>query len=377
MATNELTLFHSKVTEVPDNVNVNNAIETDTVDENVLLAQLNQLREWQEAQRQTLLQQQLEQQKMMELEKQRLYNLFGLSANESDLQNDGVCSSESSYFLPCIPNPNARNSDVNDTPYTNARLHDEKPLELHSPSVNQLQKIIENITIRSPRRDKFPNDDVNVDEIPKRPFLKRGEGLKSRFKISPDAFRLDKLPKYKYAQRMQKHAQTKQSHKQRHQEITTNDTTAATAVAASNARNGGGVTSEGHQNNTNDKCTQSTVQSRCNNIQPNRLVKQTGGLKLKLPKATSAPNLQRNTLNDVKSGSHHTIQGEMLGKYFIRPICKYYLFNIKMSFFSIFVRCVRRRENRASQFIAIPIHFITGNKAPDRHTNQTICTFST
>lgn len=312
MATNELSLFHSKVTEVPDNVSINNAIETDTVDENMILAQLNQLREWQEAQRQTLLQQQLEQQQMLALEKQKLYNLFGLSANESDLQNDGVCSSESSYFLPCIPNPNVRkqNSDVNDTPYTNARLHDERPLELHSPSVNQLQKIIENIAIRSPKRDETAYDEVNADEIPKRPFLKRGEGLKSRFKISPDAFRLDKLPKYKYAQRMQKHAQTKQSHKQRHQEITTNNTTAA---AASIARNGGGVTSEGHQNITNDKCTQSTVRSKCNNIQPNRLVKQTipQTQRLKL-KPSKASNLQQNTLNDVKSGSHHAIQGKCL-----------------------------------------------------------------
>lgn len=314
MATNELSLFHSNVTEVPDNVSINNAIGTDTVDENMILAQLNQLREWQEAQRETLLQQQLEQQQMMALEKQKLYNLFGLSANESDLQNDGVCSSESSYFLPCIPNPNDRSSDVNDTPYTNARLHDEKPLELHSPSVNQLQKIIENIAIRSPKRDEIPIDEVNVDEIPKRPFLKRGEGLKSRFKISPDAFRLDNLPKYKYAQRMQKHAQTKQSHKQRHQEITTNDTTAA--AAASIARNGGGVTSEGHQNITNDKCTQSTVQSKCNNIQPNRLLKQsipqTQRLKLKPSKATAAHSSQQSTLSDVKSGSHHIIQGKCL-----------------------------------------------------------------
>lgn len=318
MAANEPSLFHSKATEVTDSVSNNNAIETDIVDENMILAQLNQLREWQEEQRQTLLQQQLEQQKMLELEKQKLYNLFGLSANESDLQTDGVCSSESSYFLPCVPNPNVRNNNVNDTPkqlsYTSAKLHDEKPLELHSPSMNQLQKIIENITIRSPKRDKIPNEEVNVAEIPKRSFLKRGEGLKNRFKISPDAFRLDKLPKYKYAQRMQKHAQTKQSHKQRHQEITTNDTTAA--AAAPIARNGGGVTtSEGHQNNTNDKCIlQSTVQSKCNNTKPNRLVKQTNPqierLKLKPSKTTAAPNSQQNTLNDVKSFSHHINQGK-------------------------------------------------------------------
>ncbi|KAH8292046.1 hypothetical protein KR054_004123 [Drosophila jambulina] len=34
---------------------------------------------------------------------------------------------------------------------------------------------------------------------PKRPFLRRGEGLKQRFKINPDQLRLDNLPRYKYA----------------------------------------------------------------------------------------------------------------------------------------------------------------------------------
>ncbi|KAH8278612.1 hypothetical protein KR018_006013 [Drosophila ironensis] len=34
---------------------------------------------------------------------------------------------------------------------------------------------------------------------PKRPFLRRGEGLKQRFKINPDALRLENLPRYKFA----------------------------------------------------------------------------------------------------------------------------------------------------------------------------------
>ncbi|KAH8344059.1 hypothetical protein KR084_003859 [Drosophila pseudotakahashii] len=34
---------------------------------------------------------------------------------------------------------------------------------------------------------------------PKRPFLRRGEGLKQRFKINPDQLRLENLPRYKYA----------------------------------------------------------------------------------------------------------------------------------------------------------------------------------
>ncbi|XP_052836733.1 centromere protein J [Drosophila gunungcola] len=34
---------------------------------------------------------------------------------------------------------------------------------------------------------------------PKRPFLRRGEGLQQRFKINPDQLRLENLPRYKYA----------------------------------------------------------------------------------------------------------------------------------------------------------------------------------
>lgn len=192
MATNDTPLY-TNITELNANKSINDAIEPEIIDENVILARLNQLREWQESQRKTLLENQLEQQKMMELERQKLYTLFGLSGNESDIQNDGVCSSESSYLLPCIQNPNVRNSDVNETPeklsYTNAKVkNDEKPLELHSPSINQLKKIIENIAIRSPTREKIVHELLD-DDMPKRPFLRRGEGLKNRFKISPDAFR--------------------------------------------------------------------------------------------------------------------------------------------------------------------------------------------
>lgn len=35
----------------------------------------------------------------------------------------------------------------------------------------------------------------------KKPFLKRGEGLTTRFKVNPDKFKLENLPKYKFARR--------------------------------------------------------------------------------------------------------------------------------------------------------------------------------
>lgn len=252
MATNELSLFNSSVSTVEGNSSINNDAEHVKNTEHFILARLNELRQWQESQRKSLEESQMDQKKMLLMEKHKLYALIGLSANESNLQDTVACSSESSYFLPHIPI--AEVSDDKTTPKRSNDLPiDEKPLEIHSPSMNQLQKIIENMPMRSPRRDK-PPDETNAD-IPKRPFLKRGEGLKQRFKISPDAFRLDNLPKYKYAQRMQKHAQTTKSRKQRHhRENTTNDTIASTAGITV------GVTSEGQQNNAQVKCTQSSNQ---------------------------------------------------------------------------------------------------------------------
>lgn len=47
-------------------------------------------------------------------------------------------------------------------------------------------------------------EDSNEPQLPKRPFLKRGAGLTSRFRIAPDAFNLKKLPRYKYADRVKK-----------------------------------------------------------------------------------------------------------------------------------------------------------------------------
>lgn len=72
---------------------------------------------------------------------------------------------------------------------------------------NQTNRLINNNfdSVKTPLKiveSQFDNNSSNIDEnnkIIKRAFLKRGEGLKSRFKIHPDKFKLENLPKYKYA----------------------------------------------------------------------------------------------------------------------------------------------------------------------------------
>lgn len=269
MSANEISLFNSSVSTVDGNASINNDMEN----EDVILARLNELRLWQESQRKSLVESQLDQQKMLELEKHKLYALFGLSADESSLQDAGADSTESSFGTHNNQHQQQQQlkmiNSVEETPKTNQNhcnpSVEQKSIELKSPSINQLHKIIENLANRSPKRDVQNNHTENTADIPKRPYLKRGEGLKNRFKISPDTFRLDNLPKYKYARRMQKHAQSQKSRKQRHhQEIPTNDTITSTADV------GVASTSEGQQNNVKDDGVQN--RSQCDD---NRKVKET------------------------------------------------------------------------------------------------------
>lgn len=62
--------------------------------------------------------------------------------------------------------------------------------------------------IKTERKQDGGGDDKQQQEqqqqVVKRPFLKRGVGLKTRFRIPPDAFNLKKLPRYKYQDRLQK-----------------------------------------------------------------------------------------------------------------------------------------------------------------------------
>lgn len=303
MAANEISLFNSSVSTVDGNASVTN----DMSNEEILMTRLNELRQWQESQRRSLVESQLDQQKMLEMEKHKLYAMFGLSADDSTLQDTvGVQSSESSFSVQNNQHhhhqqqqqPNLVNY-INETPITHANNYnakaEEKSLELHSPSLNQLQKIIENLANRSPLRDSHHHQQIaDTENIPKRPYLKRGEGLKNRFKISPDAFRLDNLPKYKYARRI--HAQSQQSRKQRHQKIPTNDTITSTAGV------GVAETSEGRQqNNANDNCIQN--RSQC---EDNRKVKET----TKQPSPRTQPlKLKPNpTANKVKPLSNDALQ---------------------------------------------------------------------
>ena len=67
---------------------------------------------------------------------------------------------------------------------------------------NYNNELVKKDNIISPLKNIDEFQDENNEAQIKRPFLKRGSGLTTRFRISPDAFNLKKLPPYKYADRV-------------------------------------------------------------------------------------------------------------------------------------------------------------------------------
>ena len=70
---------------------------------------------------------------------------------------------------------------------------------------NYNNELVTKDNIISPLKNiaEFQDESSDTQQV-KRPFLKRGVGLTTRFRIPPDAFNLKKLPRYKYADRIKK-----------------------------------------------------------------------------------------------------------------------------------------------------------------------------
>lgn len=177
-------------------------VDTSTVDhsqtDDQLFQQINQLREWRETQQQKLFDNQLTERQLLNLEKEKLYELLGLSLtseqidSEDDDENyctedDGESGTEALFHVNEV-------ADIDKEEAETPRTQIEMPVKPKSPPLPK------------PKRPAAVNEYASATEtnrtVPKRPFLKRGEGLTNRFKVSPNAFRLDNLPRYKYARRV-------------------------------------------------------------------------------------------------------------------------------------------------------------------------------
>lgn len=331
LSNNILTFQSNTNTPIMNNGanNQNSDAETsDVMDENAILAQLNQLRQWQESQRQVLLSSQLDQQRMLEWEKQQLYQMLGVNSTHEE---NG--SPDDTQFVGV---DNDDNEELNDTDKTipthdddlRTPSHDRRDpsapmqMELQSPSINQLNKIIANLATNTACQLKPETN--NHTNIPKRRYLKRGEGLTNRFKMPPDAFRLDKLPKYKYVQRVPKHAQPalQNRDKQRHKLNAKCDTKSTN----DNDDDGGGddaddvgevITSEGRQHIIGAQSLQSYQTSQQAsvdlNIRKNIKGKNVSQLKLRPTSTANTQQLQPHNLGrDVNAVQTNSEQGMLM-----------------------------------------------------------------
>ncbi|KAH8330854.1 hypothetical protein KR067_008325 [Drosophila pandora] len=131
-----------------------------TISQEAITKRLAALNRWQDEQRRLLAERQNNQRILLGLEQRNMYKMLGLLHKDADSVENSALEEE----------------------------------EVEEPS------------IQMPRLMEHPEDEMDDVERtsprvakPKRPFLRRGEGLKQRFKINPDELRLDNLPRYKYA----------------------------------------------------------------------------------------------------------------------------------------------------------------------------------
>ncbi|XP_030374599.1 uncharacterized protein LOC115624142 [Scaptodrosophila lebanonensis] len=143
------------------------AAATSQLDISTRLAALSR---WQEEQKRLLEERQSKQREILGLEQRNMYQMLGLLQNElqteHDMTEDSISQDQDATLCDDLEQPEM------------PRHHVAYQIE------NSLQEL---------------HPDKEASAKPKRPFLRRGEGLKQRFKIHPDQLRLDNLPRYKFS----------------------------------------------------------------------------------------------------------------------------------------------------------------------------------
>lgn len=169
-----------------------------------ILARLDELRMWQEQQQEILVQKQIAQREILSKEQQKMYELFGLSASKSTITEGSQTLNEESI----LRKEYEKVFDDDDDEECNL-VHDPGDMKSFEEGLQPLSLLNDSedsdVPIPLDKHSIDKNAPPNETETesgpmkPKRKFLKRGEGLSNRFKIHPDNLKLDRLPKYKFA----------------------------------------------------------------------------------------------------------------------------------------------------------------------------------
>lgn len=162
-----------------------------------ILKRLEELRCWQGQQQEKLLSKQLSRSQLCSMEQKKLYEMFGLSltstvstvSNVSNLSFSEYIDQQIDRSPPKEDKFEMDTSNVSATPAT-----PQKQFRVETPINNFSLEELESY-------GKESNNQQNLDiaDKPKKSFLKRGQGLAARFKIHPEKFRIENLPKYKFA----------------------------------------------------------------------------------------------------------------------------------------------------------------------------------
>lgn len=263
MAIDDASLFQSSISLIAstsDGDDDKDRVERPLIEENVLMARLTELRMWQQSQQRLLINDQVSERERLQREKLKLYELFGLSMTSEPEETDDTIDHE--------------DGECGDAEEVAANFSMDENQVIRSPPIKlNLNKIVQNMAIR-PKANVDASAvlaPMTCETVVKRPYLKRGEGLTNRFKIAPDAFRLDNLPKYKFARRRSMAHVHQHPNHNRHQQRQTNESRASEAL----------TTTQRHQTTTPPPPPPGEGQQ--NNVKRNQIfhVNQSGALKLK------------------------------------------------------------------------------------------------
>lgn len=167
-----------------------------------ILKRLEELRSWQGMQQEKLHSKQLSHAQLCSMEQKKLCEMFGLSIT-STVSNLSLTDFAEQRPQTPIQNRNdvviltQRNTSFTDDQMDTSRDPGtpQKYLRVETPINNFSLEELESYGKENENQLNQPD----VDEKPKKKFLKRGQGLAARFKIHPEKLRIENLPKYKFA----------------------------------------------------------------------------------------------------------------------------------------------------------------------------------
>uniref|UniRef100_W8BI41 Centromere protein J n=1 Tax=Ceratitis capitata TaxID=7213 RepID=W8BI41_CERCA len=155
-----------------------------------IVKQLEKLNIWQEEQKRLLEERQNLQRKMLGLEQQNMYEKMGIFHARTIIEATGVGAAEES----------SSDQVKKGGTYENIEF-DREVKEIETRLFEGSKKNEVKFSNETDNDNMYcSNEGLHIKDVKiKRPYLKRGEGIKARYKVSPESLRLNNLPRYKYA----------------------------------------------------------------------------------------------------------------------------------------------------------------------------------